>query len=99
MSGEIYGCEVNRNPNVRHVTSESMSKLFSADSSSLLAQAVVDVDLKVGGGNFPFVFLVMEKLGFNCILGMDLLETAEAMIDIKTNILHLFGGLTSVAMT
>ena len=76
-----------------------MPKLFSADSSPLMAQAIIDVDVKVGGVKFPFVFIVMEKLGFDCILGMDLLEATEAVIDVKTNALHLFSGLTSVAMT
>ena len=99
MSGEMYRRIQKRGTKVKHVTNERMPNLYSADSSPLAAQAIIDIDVKVGGVKFPFVFIVMEKLGFDCILGMDLLEATEAVIDIRTNALHLFGGLTSVAMT
>ena len=99
MSGEMYRRIQKRGTKVKHVTNERMPNLYSADSSPLVAQAIIDIDVKVGGVKFPFVFIVMEKLGFDCILGMDLLEATEAVIDIRTNALHLFGGLTSVAMT
>ena len=99
MSGEMYRRIQKRGTKVKHVTNERMPNLYSADSSPLVAQAIIDIDVKVGGVKFPFVFIVMEKLGFDCILGTDLLEATEAVIDIRTNALHLFGGLTSVAMT
>jgi hypothetical protein len=63
------------------------------------AQALIDIDVKVGGVTFPFVFIVMEKLGFDCILGLDLLNEAQALVDVAHNTLQLFGGLTTVPMT
>ena len=84
---------------IKKVTSEEIPKLFSADSSPMQAQALIDVDVKLGGLTFPFVFIVMEKLGFDCLLGIDLLNESEALVDVKQSTLHLFGGLTSVPMT
>ena len=85
MSGEMYRRIKKRGTVVKHVTSEQLPRLISADSSPLTAQAVIDIDVKVGGVKFPFVFVVVEKLGFDCLLGMDLLEATEAVIDVKAN--------------
>ena len=57
------------------------------------------MELKIGGIAFPFNFLVIEKLGFDCILGMDLFQQASAIIDTKNNVLQLFDGLTSIPMS
>ena len=47
MSGEMYRRIQKRGTKVKHVTSEQMPKLFSADSSPLMAQAIIDIDVKV----------------------------------------------------
>jgi hypothetical protein len=43
--------------------------------------------------------VVVEKLGFDMILGMDLFREAHAVVDMPTNTLTLFNGLTAVPMT
>jgi len=78
---------------------ETNPKLFSADSSPMEAKAVIDIDVKLGGVSFPFVFIVIERLAFDCILGMDLLNETKAVIDIHSSMLTLFEGLTAINMT
>jgi len=41
-------------------------------------QALNDVEFKLGGVIFYFVFIVVERLGFECILGMDLVNKTKA---------------------
>jgi hypothetical protein len=77
----------------------TLPRLFSADSTPIKAQAQIDVDVKLGGMTFPFEFTVVENIGFDCILGMDLLGETKAVIDIPRSVLTLFEGLTAINMT
>jgi len=63
------------------------------------AQAVIDNDVKIEGVTSPFVFIVIERLDFDCIIGMDLLNETKAVIDIHSSLLTLFEGLTAINMT
>ena len=74
-------------------------QLFSADKSPMEVKATIEIDVKVGGVTFPFVFLVIERLGFDAIFGLDLLEETEAAVRVKDGVLELFDGLTSVPMS
>jgi hypothetical protein len=69
-----------------------------ADRSPMNVKTKIEADVKVGGITFPFEFLVVEDLGFDCIFGMDLLKDTDAAVKIKAGILELFGGLTTVPM-
>ena len=63
------------------------------------ATHAVQAELKINGLAFPFDFLVVEKLGYDVILGDDLLTHTSANIDKGTNTLSLFGGLVTISMT
>jgi len=56
-------------------------------------------ELKVNGLAIPFDFLVVEKLGYDVIIGDDLLTHTYANIDKGTNTLSLFDGLVTISMT
>ena len=53
----------------------------------------------MGGLTVPMSFLVIDKLGYDVIIGIDLLQATEAVIDAKSNTLVLFDGLTMIPMT
>jgi len=78
---------------------ETIPNLFSADSSPMEAKAVIDNDVNFGGVTYPFVFIVIESLGFNCILCMDLLNKTKVVIDVHSSMLIFFEGLTTINMT
>ena len=59
----------------------------------------IEADIKIGGVSIPASFIVIDKLGYEVIIGCDLLEQTRAIIDKKSNLLTLFDGLTSVKMT
>ena len=63
------------------------------------ATHAVQAELKINGLVIPFDFLVVEKLGYDLILGDDLLTHTGANIDKLTNTLSLFGGLVTISMT
>jgi len=81
VSGDMYRRILKHGSKTRYVN-DKLPNLFSADSSPMKAQALIDVDVKLGGVTFPFVFIVVERLGFDCILGMDLLNETKAVIDV-----------------
>jgi hypothetical protein len=98
LSGKMYRKILKRN-GLRKTEIQSKTKVFSADSSSIKIEAEVESDIKIGGLSIPFTFLVIENLGYDCLIGMDFLRETGAVINIQTNSLHLYDGLTSVAMT
>lgn len=99
MSGDMYRRIQRKGYKIEHVTTEQIPKLILADKSPMPAQALIDIDIKIGGVTCPFVFIVVETLDYDCLLGMDFMNDTEALLDIKHSTLHLFGGLTSVPMT
>jgi hypothetical protein len=72
---------------------------FSADSTPLPVLRDVEVEIKIGGGIVPTIVAVVEGLGFDLILGMDFFREAHAVVDMRTNTLTLFDGLTAVPMS
>jgi hypothetical protein len=59
----------------------------------------VEVEIKIGGVIVPTIVAVVEGLGFDLILGMDFFREAHAVVDMRTNTLTLFDGLTAVPMS
>jgi len=98
VSGDMYRRILNNGTKMRYAN-ETIPNLFLAESSPMEAQAVIDINVKLGGVTFPFVFIVIERLGFDCILGMDLLNETKAVIDVHSSVLILFEGLTTINMT
>jgi hypothetical protein len=60
--------------------------------------ATFEADLKIHGLVIPFVFSVVEKLSYDCILGMNFLQETNAVIDATTGTLGLYHGLLTVPM-
>lgn len=58
-----------------------------------------DAEVKTGGVAIPLTVVVVNKLTFDLILGMDFFREARAVVDVRTNILSPFYGLTEVPMT
>jgi len=98
VSGDMYRRILKHGSKTRYVY-DKLPNLFSVDSSPMKAQALIDVDVKLGCVTFPFVFIVVEHLGFDCILVMDLLNETKAVIDVHSSVLLLFEGLTAINMT
>jgi hypothetical protein len=60
--------------------------------------ATFEADLKIHGLVIPFVFSVVEKLTYDCILGMNFLQDTNAVIDASSGTLNLYHGLLTVPM-
>jgi hypothetical protein len=60
--------------------------------------ATFEADLKIHGSVIPFVFSVVEKLSYDCILGMNFLQDTNAVIDTTAGTLNLYHGLLTVTM-
>lgn len=58
-----------------------------------------DAEVKVGGVVVPLTVVVVGKLSFDLILGTDFFREARAIVDVHTNMLSPFDGLTDVPMT
>jgi hypothetical protein len=52
-------------PSKRH------DSLQAADNSAMNILFDIETNVKINGLNIPATFSVVEKLGFNCIIGMD----------------------------
>jgi len=63
VSGDMYRRILKHGSKTRYVN-DKLPNLFSADGSPKKAQALTDVAVKLGGVTFPFVFIVVERLGF-----------------------------------
>jgi hypothetical protein len=61
--------------------------------------ATLQADLKIQGLVIPFLFLVIEKLGYDCILGMNFLQQTNALIAIGSKTLNLHHGSLVVPLT
>jgi hypothetical protein len=61
--------------------------------------ASVDADVKLNGIIIPFSFVIIEGLAYDAILGMNFLNTTHSVIDLTTNTLSIYKGLTSIPMT
>jgi len=74
-------------------------EVVSADASPLNVNASVDTDVKLNGIIIPFSFIIIEGLAYDAIFGMSFLTATRSTIDVANNILSIFDGLTTVAMT
>jgi hypothetical protein len=60
--------------------------------------ASFDTEIKISGLSIPITFDVIDRLGYDCILGVSWLQAAKAVIDLSSNTLSLYDGLISVPM-
>jgi hypothetical protein len=60
--------------------------------------ATIDTDIRIRGLQIPVTFQVISDLIYVIILGEQFLQETEAIIDVGTNTLILYGGLLSVPM-
>jgi predicted aspartyl protease len=88
-----------RRKNVRMKDTKRHENFFSADSTPMPILGDVEVEIKIGGVIVPTIVSVVEGLCFDLILGMDFFREAHAVVDMRTNTLTLFDGLTAVPMS
>jgi hypothetical protein len=62
-------------------------------------KADFDAEVKIGGIAVPLTVAVVDNLSFDLILGFDFFRDAHAIVNVRTNTLSLFDGLTEVPMT
>jgi predicted aspartyl protease len=74
-------------------------KLRCANNLPMDIIAEVDTSIKLGGVGWPASFVVVEKLVYDVIIGMDILHGTKAVIDTNEGTLTLFDGLTAISMT
>jgi len=73
--------------------------LETANGSVLHVSVVIEADVNIGGVVQCNQFVVARNLIHHVIIGMDILRSTKAVVDIKNNLLILFDGLTAVPMT
>jgi hypothetical protein len=88
-----------RRKNVLMKDTKRHENFFSADSTPMPVLGDVEVEIKIGGVIVPTIVSVVEALCFDLILGMDFFREAHAVVDMRTNTLTLFDGLTAVPMS
>ena len=72
--------------------------IVMADNSPMDVRGKIQADVKLGGILFPADFLVIDRLGYDVIIGQDLLEFTKANINIHTKTLTLYDGLVNIQM-
>jgi hypothetical protein len=58
-----------------------------------------ETELELNNLKIPVTLAVVQDLGYDLIIGMDVLRQTQAVLDVETNTLTLYGGLTAVPMT
>jgi O-acetyl-ADP-ribose deacetylase (regulator of RNase III)/transposase InsO family protein len=103
LSNKIFQLPVRKhkiNPNgTEPVVQPEPCKLISANGSPLQVLGSVEVDIKLNGVIIPFSLIIVDDLAFDVILGMPFLQATRAVIDVSTNTLSIYDGLTSIPMT
>ena len=99
ISSSIYAKIIRSGRRLEHMKSNKLNEVYSADGSPMKIQNEVETDIKIGGISFPFNFFVINNLGYDCIIGIDLLKGTESNINIRDDTLELFDGFISVPMT
>ena len=69
------------------------ANLLSASGSPLSVIGHADLDIRIHGYVIPQVFTVVRNLQHHCILGIDMLKSSKAVINIAEKALHLFDDL------
>jgi hypothetical protein len=62
-------------------------------------KADFDAEVKIGGIAVLLTVAVVDNLSFDLILGFDFFREAHAIVNLRTNTLSPFDGLTEVPMT
>jgi hypothetical protein len=88
-----------RRSNIRMNDTKRYENFYSADSTPMAVLRDVEAEIKIGGLIVPTVVAVVERLGFDLILGMDFFREAHAVVDMCINILTLFDGFTAVPVS
>jgi predicted aspartyl protease len=89
-----------KKPNVKvESSSKRCIEIYTADKSAVPIITDCETELKINGVKIPVVVAVVEKLGYDLIIGMDVLQQTQAVLDVETNTLTLYRGLTAVPMT
>jgi hypothetical protein len=89
----------NEKPQVNSFRHTGHRKLLTADASPMEVIATLQADLKIQGLTILFSFSVIDKLGYDCILGMNFLQETNAVIDICSKTLNLYHGSLVVPLT
>jgi transposase InsO family protein len=72
--------------------------LQAADNSAMKILFDIETNVKINGLNIPATFSVVEKLGFNCIIGMDFLSQTRSVVDHARNVLTIYDGLVTASL-
>lgn len=80
-------------------SNEKLGDLVSANNSSMPIIAKVQADIKLGGISMQGNFSVITNLVHDVLIGTDILSEAQAVIDLRTNSLVLYDGLSVIPMT
>ena len=62
---------------------------IGANGPPLKVMGQVNIDVSLGRFRAAHTFIVVKDLTFECILGVDLLRSNKAVMDFRTNTLHL----------
>jgi len=73
--------------------------IVMADNSPMDVRKKIQANMKLGGIIITAEFLIINKLGYDVIVGQDILESTKANIDTHTRTLTLYEGLVIVTMT
>ena len=71
----------------------SRTQLLSAGSQVLPTLGRVEVTINLNGLLVPFEFIVIPQLCNDVILGMDFLNTTQALINVSASTVQFYGGL------
>jgi predicted aspartyl protease len=75
------------------------TKHFGADKTPIAVTKDFETELKLNNLSIPVTLSVVDKLGFDLILGMGFFRQTQAVVDIRQKLLTLYGGLTPVPIS
>jgi hypothetical protein len=96
LSGDIFRRMRKENYTVKSTMTHE--NLLSADSSPMPVTTEIETEVKIAGLHIPCTFSVVEKLGFQAILGVDFLTDAHAVVNFKNNTLSICDELITVPL-
>jgi transposase InsO family protein len=96
LSGDIFSRMRKGNYTVKSTMTHT--NLLSADSSPMPVIAEIETEVKIAGLHIPCTFSVVQKLGFQAILGVDFLTDAHAVVNFKNNTLSICDELITVPL-
>jgi predicted aspartyl protease len=60
--------------------SKRCNEIYTADKSAVPIITDCETELKINGVKIPVVVAVVEKLGYDLIIGMDVLQQTQAVL-------------------